>query len=551
MLNRYGNPSSGHVLGLDAKLQLDQARAQLRKLLSAETGQLIFTSGATEGINTSVLSVLTDLRRRGIETGYLLYSATEHKAVPEALGHWVRVLGMGFEVKAIPVSPEGQVDLQFIRDHLPTTRMLCTMAVNNETGLLTDLRAIESLIRADRPDLPWLVDCVQVLGKLPIQFSDISIDYACFSAHKLYGPKGAGLLFVRQGAAFAALQAGGGQESGQRGGTENVAGAVALGWIAEQLNAGKVFSDREALVGFRDSLLSRLRAIFPNLEVNHPLHKSVPTTLNISVPGYRSAELVSMFDAAGIRVSAGSACSTGRPRSFVLDAMGRPGWASEGAVRVSFGPLLTPAWQVAVFAALERLAAAIEKVQSAPLVDGLYVPVPESSACFILADGEAVIVHDSPELQVWLRRDTRFAALPQRSVTMDETLCGLRVVDAACGLRILNESTGRALELCEGSIPNFAASAVGEVAPCHELHVADQWLDVRHPVECELTPLPTLSKNLPLALWWDYALRVESEVCHVVCRTQGRSKACCELLSQAGVAAAHYLQGGVAGLADV
>jgi cysteine sulfinate desulfinase/cysteine desulfurase-like protein len=197
MGEQFGNPSSTHATGLRAHALLDDTRARARRLLGAPTGQLLFTSGATEGIQTAVLSALSSLRGRD-DVDCLLYGATEHKAVPAALHHWNRLLDLGLVVAPIPVDPQGRHDLDWLRRHAGRAGLVCTMAANNESGVISDLDGIEAAL-ADSPAL-WLVDGVQGLGKLDLRLAERRIDYAPFSGHKLYAPKGIGLLYVREGA---------------------------------------------------------------------------------------------------------------------------------------------------------------------------------------------------------------------------------------------------------------------------------------------------------------------------------------------------------------
>jgi cysteine desulfurase len=336
----YGNPSSIHSAGLRARALLDGARATARRVIGAPTGLLLFTSGATEGIQTAVLSAFTELRRRrntGEQTpGTVLYGATEHKAVPEALQHWNTLLGLGLDIVAIPVGTDGRHDLGWLRTRAPLAAMVCTMAANNETGVISDLDGIADAIRGSRA--LWLVDGVQALGKLSLELARRGIDYAPFSGHKLYAPKGIGLLYVREGAPFTPLIAGGGQEAGLRSGTENMTGIAAVGAVLEAYESGAVFADATQLNARRDQLAAALRDAFPGIVFNAPLELCLPTTLNFSVSGLGSRQLLDLFDAAGIRVSGGSACSASKAApSFVLEAMHLPAWSAASAVRLSFG----------------------------------------------------------------------------------------------------------------------------------------------------------------------------------------------------------------------
>jgi len=361
----FGNPSSSHSTGIKAKVELEATRALARKVIGASSGQIVFTSGATEGIQTSIVAALQAAKSRG-QTGpevLLLYGATEHKAVPESLKHWNQVLQLGATVKAIPVNGQGLLDLDFIRQHLPQTALICTMAANNETGVKQDLALLEKVIRSANPDVLWMVDCVQALGKMQLDIANTSIDYAPFSGHKLYAPKGIGFLYVRQEAPYQPFIAGGGQEAGLRSGTENLPGIAALHAIFTELDkkCGSVFQPEAVLWQYREDLLSALRSVFPTLELNSDAPFIVPTTLNFSVPGFYSKDIMDLFDAAGIRVSSGSACSSKVPSSFVLDAMGLESWRSQGAIRLSFGPAMTATECETACNAIRRLALIVQR----------------------------------------------------------------------------------------------------------------------------------------------------------------------------------------------
>ena len=348
MAQCFGNPSSSHSHGLVAKQLLDHTRALARAVIGADDGALLFTSGATEGIQTAVLSALCAVRAQrvaGQPTGtLLLYGGTEHKAVPEALAHWNQLLGLGLVLQALPVDSEGRHDLAALSALLPDTALLCTMAANNETGVVSDLPGIAAGLAAATRRPLWLVDGVQALGKLDLQLARHGIDYAVFSGHKLHAPKGTGLLYVRQDAPFTPLVVGGGQEGNWRSGTENMPGIAALGAVLQALQQGTTFTGHAGLQALRDRLVCSLRSALPAIVFNTPLAHSLPTTLNFSVPGLPSKQVLDVFDAAGLRVSAGSACSAGKAQpSHVLVAMGLPAWRCESAVRLSIGLLTSEA----------------------------------------------------------------------------------------------------------------------------------------------------------------------------------------------------------------
>ena len=255
---RYGNPSSSHAAGLKAKAMLDSVRGLARRVLGASTGRLMFTSGATEGIQTAVLSALCAVRGRqqnGEAMGdLLLYGATEHKAVPEALAHWNRILGTGLTLQVLAVDADGRHRLDLLRQLAPRAAMVCTMAANNETGVVSDLAAIEAVLTDCAPKALWMVDSVQALGKRECALAATRIDYAPFSGHKLYAPKGIGMLYVRAGSPYTPLMAGGGQEDGQRAGTENMAGIAALGAVLAALEDGALFRTHAQLSAMRERL---------------------------------------------------------------------------------------------------------------------------------------------------------------------------------------------------------------------------------------------------------------------------------------------------------
>ena len=359
MSQGFGNPSSSHSQGLLAKQLLLGVRAQAAAVIGANDGHVVFTSGATEGIQTAVLSALCNIRERraaGQTPGSLLvFGATEHKALPEAMAHWNQLLGLGLSLQALPVDSQGRHDLAALAKLLPDTALLCTMAANNETGAISDLAGIAALLGGAARRPLWLVDSVQALGKLDVQLQRNSIDYAVFSGHKLHAPKGIGLLYARRGAPFTPVVVGGGQEGGLRSGTENMPGIAALGAVLEALQQGGSFASHTQLLALRDQLEHALRHAFPTVVFNTPLAHSLPTTLNFSLPGLSSKQVLDVFDAAGLRVSAGSACSAGKAQpSHVLVAMGLPAWRCESAVRMSISLLSTEALVAAACKAIAR-----------------------------------------------------------------------------------------------------------------------------------------------------------------------------------------------------
>ena len=351
MKSFFGNPSSTHTSGLQAKMILESTRQKAATAIGALASEITFTSGATEGIQTAIFSAMqseAELRRTNnnahLKRTKVLYGATEHKAVPQALAHWNHILGLNLECISIEVDNLGQLNLEELKKHLPNALLLCTMAVNNETGVIHDLNAIAKCLAPFRNQCLWMIDCVQGLGKVTLDFNTLKPDFAAFSGHKIYAPKGIGFLYVRTGTVIVPLIVGGGQEKGMRSGTENLPGVSAMGAILDALlnPASGLFFSHSTLVEYRDLIKNTLVETFPTIVFNTPFDVSVPTTLNFSVPGFSSREMHDLFDAGGVRVSSGSACSSSKvTRSYVLDAMKVPEWRSLSAIRLSFGPATT------------------------------------------------------------------------------------------------------------------------------------------------------------------------------------------------------------------
>ena len=390
----FGNPSSSHISGLRARYILESARDLVAEVLGAGEGQIVFTSGATEAIQMGVFSTLCEIRDRRAagklesEKRTLLYGATEHKAVPQAIKHWNQLLGVNNEVVQIPVCKYGQLDLEFIKAHAANADLICTMAVNNETGVITNLDAVEKAIRSTNQEVRWLVDCVQTVGKNKLDLSSTTIDYAPVSGHKIYAPKGIGLLYVRENTPLVPLLAGGGQEQGARGGTENLPGVAAIAAVMKKLSESPThtFCDLEVLEKHKQLLVDSLKLAFPSIEFNST-ENSVPTTINFAVKGFPSKELLDLFDAAGIRVSSGSACGSAVKGSYVLEAMGLPKWQSDGAIRLSFGPLTT---ELEIKAACERIEQAGQALCESCLVisrDSDYLPEQDLDGLIQLKNG--------------------------------------------------------------------------------------------------------------------------------------------------------------------
>lgn len=342
---RFGNPSSMHRWGREARVALDEARARLAAVLGARPSEIVFTRGGTEADNLAVLG-----RSRHQRASAVVCSATEHKAVL-ACAHAAQREG-GAPPHLLPVDSAGRVDLNGIDAALAAAPcVVSVMWVNNEVGTVQPVEQVGSRCRA--AGVVFHTDAIQAFGKLEVRVDRVPVDLLSVSAHKIGGPKGVGALYVRRGTVLSPLIYGGGQERGLRCGTEDVAGAVGLATAAELVERERA-AEVPRLAALRDRLERELRAALPDLVVNGAGAERVAGTCNVSVPG--AAMLLPALDLEGIAVSSGSACSSGASApSHVLTAMGLPPEVAGPAVRFSLGHQTTAADVDRVVATLPRL----------------------------------------------------------------------------------------------------------------------------------------------------------------------------------------------------
>jgi cysteine desulfurase len=328
----FGNPSSAHRFGRAARAGIEQARREIAHAVGAEPNQVIFTSGGTEADNLGIIGAALAARDRGGNVCAVV-SAIEHKAVLAA-AHAVCHLG-GREV-VLPVDEEGQVSLDALDEALAGSPALVSiMWVNNEVGVVQPV--VEIARRCHAAGVVFHTDAVQAFGKVPVAVGDLPCTLLTLSGHKIGAPKGIGALIVRDRKAIEAIIHGGGQQYGIRPGTENVAGAVALGRAA-LLAAREQPEEAPRLRALRDLLAKRLCATVPDLVVNGGAPDSAPHVLSVCVAGADSEALLMHLDLAGVAASSGSACSTGAVEpSHVLVAMGVPRELALGSIRFSFG----------------------------------------------------------------------------------------------------------------------------------------------------------------------------------------------------------------------
>ena len=348
-LGRYfGNPSSVHAAGREARAAIDNARDKLGVLLRAKPGEIIFTGGATESCNLGVLGLARSSSSRG---GHIISNKAEHHAVL----HPIEQLEQheGFEVTWLNVSEGGMVDLDQLADSIrPDTRLVSIMTANNETGVIQPMREISQICR-DRGVLLHS-DMVQAFGKTDVDVS--LVDVASFAAHKFYGPKGTGFLCLRAGLPIQPIMFGGAHENQRRPGTENVAGIAGMAAAAEWILRDRE-TEQERRAQLRDQLWRSIADVFPDaLQNGDPTHR-LANTLNASFIGVDSETMLMALDLEGICASSGSACMVGSVRaSHVLLAMGLPMERARSAIRLSLGKWTTAEEIAATGNALDRIA---------------------------------------------------------------------------------------------------------------------------------------------------------------------------------------------------
>src|SRR6266436_5937451 len=329
----FGNPSSVHAAGRDARAAIDNSRDKLAGLLRVKPHELIFTSGGTESCNLAVLGLA---RSRSSQAAHIISAKTEHHAVLNAVEHLEKHENV--EVTWLNVSEGGIVDLDQLASAIRTeTRLVSIMAANNETGVIQPMREISQICREHGVSLHS--DMVQAFGKMDVDLS--LIDAASFAAHKFYGPKGVGFLYLRSGLSIQPIMFGGAHENERRPGTENVAAIAGMAAAAEWTLRDRE-SEHEREGRLRDELWTRISMSVPEAKHNGANAPRLANTLNVSLLGLDSETLLIALDLEGVCASSGSACMVGSVvASHVLLAMGLPMERARSAVRFSLGKWTT------------------------------------------------------------------------------------------------------------------------------------------------------------------------------------------------------------------
>lgn len=351
---RFGNPSSTHRWGREARAALEDARERLAAAIGARRGEIVFTSGGTEADN---LAVLGRWRAVGLgRGGAVACSAIEHKAV---LGAAHAAAAEGAEEILLAVDGDGRLDLGALDEALRARpAVVAVMWANNEVGTLQPVAEVAA--RCREAGVVFHADAIHAFGKVRVRVDEVPCDLLALSGHKIGAPKGIGALYVRSGVELQPLVHGGSQERALRPGTENVALAVGLA-VAAELAAREQEDEGRRLALLRDRLEARLSAAIPGLVVNGAGAARVPQTSNVSIPGVEQDALLMALDLEGIAASGGSACQSGTIEpSHVLVAMGRAS-ADEAAVRLSLGRTTTDG---EIDAAAERIPRIVERIRA-------------------------------------------------------------------------------------------------------------------------------------------------------------------------------------------
>lgn len=333
---QFGNPSSTHKWGREARAALDEARERLAKCLGASPDEICFTSGGTEADNLAVIGAWR--ARRGEGRTAVLTTPIEHKAVLAAAHQVARE---GGEERLAPMTPAGIVDEEaFARLADDRVAVCSVMWVNNEIGTIQPVPRLAEVARA--AGIVMHTDAVQAFGKVPIDLHALPVDLLSISGHKIGAPKGIGAMYIRRGTVVEPLFHGGSQDRGRRPGTENVASAVGLA-VAAELTVQERESECGRLQALRDRLEQAILERVPDAVVHGRGAPRAPHVLSVSVPGTDSESLLMALDLRGIACSAGSACQSGSVTpSHVLAALGVPNDLATSAIRMSLGCLTTP-----------------------------------------------------------------------------------------------------------------------------------------------------------------------------------------------------------------
>ncbi|HZK56072.1 MAG TPA: cysteine desulfurase NifS [Desulfosporosinus sp.] len=358
---KYGNPSSVHSFGREARQALEEARRQVAELIGATPNEITFTSGGTESDNLAIIGTAEAMSKKG---KHLITSAIEHHAVLETCEFLAK---NGYELTIIPVDEEGIVSVEDVRKAIrPDTILISVMHANNEVGSIQPIAEIGNL--AKEHGITFHVDAVQSLGKIPINVQELNVDLLTVSSHKIYGPKGVGALYARKGVRLAPRAHGGSQEKKRRSGTENTPGIIGFGKACELIGKRMVKEHARQII-LRDRLMNGIIERIKHVKVNGPIgEKRLANNVNVSIRFVEGESLLLSLDMLGIAASSGSACTSGSlDPSHCLLAMGLVHEIAHGSLRLSLGSQNT---EEEIDYVLEQLPKIVERLRMmSPLYD--------------------------------------------------------------------------------------------------------------------------------------------------------------------------------------
>ncbi len=330
LTDKYGNPSSIHSYGREARADLNRAREQVAAAIGAAPEEIIFTAGGSEADNLAIKGTALAMYR---EKSHIITSAVEHHAVLHSVESLKR---LGFSVTILPVDSEGMVDPEDVKRAItPETCLISIMYANNEVGTIQPIEEISRIAR--EAGVLFHTDAVQAVGHMPVDVKSLGVDMLSLSGHKFYGPKGVGALYARRGVRLAPLIDGGAQERKRRAGTENMAGIVGIG-MAIELAVGEMDEVSAKEERLRDKLMEGLTQRIPDVKLNGHRRLRLPNNVNMSFLYVEGESLLLNLDMEGIAASSGSACTSGSlAPSHVLMAMGIPHEVAHGSVRMTLG----------------------------------------------------------------------------------------------------------------------------------------------------------------------------------------------------------------------
>ena len=360
----YGNPSSIHTVGQEARFALDEARDRVAAVLNCRSREIVFTGGGTEADNEAIFGVATALQESG---KHVVTSSAEHHAVLHACQH---LETLGFDVTYLPVDSYGMVQPESVYNAVTgKTTLVTIMYANNEIGTVNPIADISQAIKRKAGELGRTVafhtDAVQAAGFLDLDVQALGVDLMSLSGHKIYGPKGTGILFIRRSTPILPMILGGGQERERRAGTENIPGIMGISVALEAANRQRLEHGAHCQA-LRDRIIDHITTHVPRIRLNGHPSQRLPNNANFSVEGVEGEPILLGLDMAGIAASSGSACSSGSLEpSHVLLALGQSAEVARGSLRITLGKYNTTE---DVDYLLEKLPELIEKLRKLPSI---------------------------------------------------------------------------------------------------------------------------------------------------------------------------------------